>query len=58
MMVCGTAQEVSDELQRQREVTGVNYFALQIAFGDLGHSEEMRSLELFATRVMPELAAI
>ena len=55
MMVHGGANRVTDELTRQIEITGVNYLALQPAFGDIGHDEEMRSLERFATNVMPQL---
>ena len=55
MMVHGGANKVTDELARQVEITGVNYLALQPAFGDIGHDEEMRSLERFATNVMPQL---
>ena len=55
MMVHGSASRVADALARQMEITGVNYLALQPAFGDIGHDEEMRSLERFALNVMPQL---
>ena len=55
MMVHGSASRVADALARQVEITGVNYLALQPAFGDIGHDEEMRSLEHFAANVMPQL---
>ena len=55
MMVHGSADRVADALARQVEITGVNYLALQPAFGDIGHIEEMRSLEQFAESVMPQL---
>jgi alkanesulfonate monooxygenase SsuD/methylene tetrahydromethanopterin reductase-like flavin-dependent oxidoreductase (luciferase family) len=55
MMVCGTPDQVIEELKLQVDDTGVNYFALQLAFGNLGHDEEMRSLERFAMKVMPTL---
>ena len=55
MMVHGSASRVTDELARQVEITGVNYLAVQPAFGDIGHDEEMRSLERFASNVMPQL---
>ena len=57
MIVHGSAGRVADALARQVEMTGVNYLALQPAFGDIGHDEEMRSLERFAANVMPQLAA-
>ncbi len=55
MMVHGSTSRVTDELARQVEITSVNYLALQPAFGDIGHDEEMRSLERFASNVMPQL---
>ena len=55
MMVHGSANKVTDKLARQVEITGVNYLALQPAFGDIGHDEEMRSLDRFASNVMPQL---
>ena len=58
MMVHGSASRVTDELARQVEITGVNYLAVQLAFGDIGHDEEMRSLERFAANVMPQLKII
>ena len=54
MMVHGSANKVTDELARQIETTGINYLALQPAFGDIGHAEEMRSLERITTNVMPQ----
>ena len=57
MIVHGGASKVTDALARQVELTGVNYLALQPAFGDIGHDEEMRSLERFAGNVMPQLQA-
>ena len=58
MMVHGSAGRVADALARQVEITGVNYLAVQPAFGDIGHDEEMRSLERFAEGVMPQLKII
>ena len=58
MMVHGSAGRVTDALARQVEITGVNYLAVQPAFGDIGHDEEMRSLERFAAHVMPQLKII
>ena len=58
MMVHGSASRVTDELARQVEITGVNYLAVQPAFGDIGHDEEMRSLERFVQNVMPQLKSI
>ena len=34
----------------------MNYMLLRIAFGDQGHADGMRTLELFDTEVMPAIA--
>jgi hypothetical protein len=36
--------------------TGANYFVCSFQWGDLGHEQAMRSIELFATEVMPRYA--
>ncbi|MDE0510256.1 MAG: hypothetical protein OXI88_00480, partial [Gammaproteobacteria bacterium] len=58
MIVYGAADRVADALALQVETTGVNYLALQPAFGDIGHAEEMRSLDRFAENVMPQMKII
>ena len=55
MLVCGTPDQVIEKLKYQVDETGINYLALQIAFGNLGHAEEMRSLERIGRKVMPAL---
>ena len=35
-----------------------NYLVLQLAFGTLTHEQEMRSLELFSSEVMPALEPV
>jgi hypothetical protein len=35
-----------------------NYLVLMLAFGSLTHAQEMRSLELFTSEIMPKLAAM
>lgn len=52
MVVVGSANRVADQLAEQIETTGINYMMVQLAFGDLPHSEEMASLERFITKVM------
>ena len=37
--------------------TGANYFVCSFQWGDLSHAQAMRSVELFATEVMPRYAA-
>ena len=45
-------------LLAQAKATGINYLVLQLAFGSLGHNNEMRSLELFSREVKPALEAL
>jgi hypothetical protein len=44
-------------LSRQIADAGVNYLVCRFAFGDTTMQESLRSLELFAADVMPDLAA-
>jgi alkanesulfonate monooxygenase SsuD/methylene tetrahydromethanopterin reductase-like flavin-dependent oxidoreductase (luciferase family) len=37
--------------------TGANYFVCSFQWGDLGHAQAMRSVELFTAEVMPQYAA-
>lgn len=37
--------------------TGANYFVCSFQWGDLSHDQAMRSIELFATEVMPHYGA-
>jgi hypothetical protein len=39
----------------QAERCGHNYLVLLLAFGSLSHAQQMRSLELFRSQVMPRL---
>jgi hypothetical protein len=55
--IAGTAATVRDALVRQIGEAGVNYFVCRFAFGDMALAESLRSLELFASQVMPELGS-
>lgn len=55
MMLCGAPATVARELVGQIEECGYNYPVLQFAFGNLGHVNECRSLELFCRHVLPAL---
>ena len=37
--------------------TGANYFVCSFQWGDISHADAMRSIELFATEVMPRYAS-
>lgn len=54
-LVVGGPERVRAELVEQTTRCGIEYLVLQLAFGSLGHANEMRSLELFAEEVMPAL---
>jgi hypothetical protein len=54
-LVVGSPEAARRELVAQAKIAGFNYLVLQLAFGSLGHANEMRSLELFAKEVAPAL---
>jgi alkanesulfonate monooxygenase SsuD/methylene tetrahydromethanopterin reductase-like flavin-dependent oxidoreductase (luciferase family) len=54
-VIAGTPDTVRAALARHIEETGINYLLLQLAFGNLPHHRQMRTLGLFATEVMPKL---
>jgi alkanesulfonate monooxygenase SsuD/methylene tetrahydromethanopterin reductase-like flavin-dependent oxidoreductase (luciferase family) len=56
-MICGSPRRVLEQLQAQIDESGVNYIACRFAFGDLTFEETRRSVELFASEVMPRLRA-
>jgi len=56
--IAGSPQTVRDAIARQAAESGVNYVLARFAFGDLTLEESLRSAELFAQAVMPELAAV
>ena len=58
MVICGNCNQVIDILTQQIEQCDYNYPVLQFTFGNLGHVNEMKSLELFATYVMPQLSQV
>ena len=57
-LVAGSPKTVRDALLAQARKIRFNYLVLHLAFGSLGHAQEMRSLELFRDEVMPALAGI
>jgi alkanesulfonate monooxygenase SsuD/methylene tetrahydromethanopterin reductase-like flavin-dependent oxidoreductase (luciferase family) len=58
MMVVGSPDTVRAELASQVEECDINRIIAQMAFGDMSHADEMRSLHLFATEIMPEFQEI
>jgi alkanesulfonate monooxygenase SsuD/methylene tetrahydromethanopterin reductase-like flavin-dependent oxidoreductase (luciferase family) len=57
-LVVGSPQTVKKVFMAQAQRCGHNYLVLLLAFGSLTHAQQMRSLDLFRTEVMPELAAL
>src|SRR5262249_1358491 len=57
-MVVGGPETVGRILKAQAERCGFNYLVLLLAFGSLTHAQQMRSLELFRTEVMPKLKGL
>jgi alkanesulfonate monooxygenase SsuD/methylene tetrahydromethanopterin reductase-like flavin-dependent oxidoreductase (luciferase family) len=55
--IAGSPQTVREAIERQAAESGVNYVLARLAFGDLSLEESLRSADLFARAVMPELAA-
>ena len=49
----GSPASVQDRSARLCEDTGCNYPTLAFAWGSLSQQQSQRSLELFATKVMP-----
>ena len=44
------------EYMEEYVATGANYFVCSFQWGDIAHADAMRSIELFATEVMPRYA--
>ncbi len=55
--IVGTPDMVAEEIARQIEAAGLNYFVCRFAYGDLTFAESSASLARFAEDVMPRFAA-
>jgi alkanesulfonate monooxygenase SsuD/methylene tetrahydromethanopterin reductase-like flavin-dependent oxidoreductase (luciferase family) len=53
----GSPERVATMLKRYLGRTGMNHIALEMRIGGLEHKKVMRSMELFAKHVMPEVRA-
>ena len=56
MVIAGSPRTVVAELKKQNAELGVNYLLAYMFFGTMSLTDAMRSLELFRTQVMPEIA--
>ena len=55
---CGSPETVRAAIERQIEALGINYMILGFFFGTLPFADAKRSLDLFATEIMPKLAPL
>jgi len=54
-VVCGSPQQVVDRIGEITEKTGIDLYLAWIRIGGLEHRKVLRSMELMATKVMPQL---
>ena len=57
-VIAGTPDTVRSELMRHIAESGINYPLLQLAFGNLSYAHALRSLQLFAAEILPQLRGI
>ena len=58
MAIAGSPETVAAELEAQIGALGINYLIAYLFFGTMMAAEAGRSLELYASEVMPRLAAL
>src|SRR5690606_21936571 len=51
----GSPAEVTDKILAAHEVFGFDRFLIQMAIGVIEHSKLMRAIEIFGTKVAPEV---
>ena len=56
MVIAGSPETVRAEIERQARLLGLNYLVAYLFFGTMTLPDSLRSLQLFATEVMPRLA--
>jgi alkanesulfonate monooxygenase SsuD/methylene tetrahydromethanopterin reductase-like flavin-dependent oxidoreductase (luciferase family) len=57
-LIVGSPASALEKLQEMLRVTGANYLLCIFSFGSLPPQAALRSLELFASEVMPKLRAL
>ena len=57
-VIVGTPETFAAEVSRQAKAIGVNYMNFSFFFGTMEFADAMRSMKLFASDVMPKLAAL
>ena len=53
IVIAGKPETVTNEIKRQIDKAGLNYFVCRFAFGDLSYEESLSSLNLFKELVLP-----
>ena len=53
IVIAGKPETVTNEIKRQIDEAGLNYFVCRFAFGDLSYEESLSSLSLFRESVLP-----
>jgi alkanesulfonate monooxygenase SsuD/methylene tetrahydromethanopterin reductase-like flavin-dependent oxidoreductase (luciferase family) len=56
--IAGTPARVREEIERQVEASGCTYLVCRMAFGHMREAEAAASIDLFASDVMPHVAAL
>jgi alkanesulfonate monooxygenase SsuD/methylene tetrahydromethanopterin reductase-like flavin-dependent oxidoreductase (luciferase family) len=51
----GSPQQVIDKIMYEHELFGFTRFLAQMRMGDLSHDKNLKSIELFAQKVVPEV---
>jgi probable LLM family oxidoreductase len=54
-LMVGSPQQVIDKILYEYELFGFTRFLAQMSMGDLPHAKNLKSMELFATKVVPEV---
>jgi probable LLM family oxidoreductase len=54
-LLVGSAQEVTEKILYEQELLGLTRFLLHISVGTMPHSKVMKAIELFGTKVAPEV---
>lgn len=56
--IAGTPARVREEIERQVTDSGCTYLVCRMMFGSMGEAEAAASIDLFASEVMPHVAAL
>jgi probable LLM family oxidoreductase len=54
-LMVGSPQQVIDKILYEHELFGFTRFLAQMSMGNLAHAKNLKSMELFATKVVPEV---